>query len=328
MDYSDTYSIAGKRLWIAGHGGMVGRALLRRIQQNKAYDECKILTADRNALDLCCQQAVEEWLQQRQPHAVIIAAARVGGIHANSNQPVEFLYDNLMIEANIIHASHCAGVEKVLFLGSSCIYPRLAEQPITEEALLSGALEPTNEAYAIAKIVGIKLCQAYRRQYKCDYIAAMPTNLYGPEDNFHPQHSHVPAALLQRFHDAKLRNEDTVTVWGSGNPKREFIHVDDAADACLFLLRNYSSEKIINVGSGEDVSIAEFAALIAEVVGFQGRIVYDSSYPDGMPRKLLDVSALHRLGWRATIPLEQGLRDYYQWFLDNQKRLRHHNHAG
>ncbi len=297
---------------------MVGQALLRRLQQDKAFDQCTILTADRKTLDLCRQQAVEEWMQREQPQAVIIAAARVGGIHAKSNYPAEFLYDNLMIEANIIHAAYRAGMEKLLFIGSSCIYPRLAKHPIVEEAFLSGELDPTNEAYAIAKIAGIKLCQTYRRQYKCDYITAIPTNLYGPEDNFHPQRSHVPAALLQRCHDAAVNNHDTVTVWGTGKARREFLHVDDAADACLFLLKNYSDEKIINVGSGEDVPIADFARLIAGVTGFQGRIVYDASYPDGTPRKVLDVSALHQSGWRATIPLEQGLRDYYQWFLDNQ----------
>ena len=306
---------------------MVGRALLRRLQQDKAFDQCTILTADRKALDLCRQQAVEEWVQREQPQAVIIAAARVGGIHANSKHPAEFLYDNLMIEANIIHAAYRAGVEKLLFLGSSCIYPRLAKQPIVEEALLSGELEPTNEAYAIAKIAGIKLCESYRRQYKCDYITAMPTNLYGPHDNFHPQNSHVAAALLQRFHDATVNNNDVVTVWGTGKPRREFLHVDDAADACLFLLQHYSSEEIINVGSGKDVSIADFARLVAGVVGFKGRIVYDSSSPDGTPCKVLDVSTLRQSGWSAAIPLKEGLRRYYQWFLDNQQRLRHQNHA-
>ena len=321
------YSLMGKRLWLAGHNGMVGQALSRRIRSDESFQKCTILTAERNELDLCRQQAVEEWVRQQQPQVVIIAAARVGGIHANHNQPAEFLYDNLMIEANIIHASYRAGVEKLLFLGSSCVYPRLAKQPIVEDALLSGKPEPTNEAYAIAKIAGIKLCQTYRRQYQCDYITATPTNLYGPGDNFHPKNSHVPAALLQRFHDAVVNNHEVVTVWGTGKARREFLSVDDAADACLFLLQNYSSEKIINVGCGEDVSIADFARMVAEVVGFQGRIVYDSSFPDGTPRKALDVSALSKLGWSAKIPLKKGLRDYYQWFLNNQQHLRHQNHA-
>ena len=321
------YSLSGKRVWIAGHGGMVGQALLRRIEQDEAFRQCTILTAGRSVLDLCRQQEVEDWVQQQQPQAVILAAARVGGIHANHHYPADFLYDNLMIEANIIHAAYRAGVEKLLFIGSSCIYPRLAQQPICEDALLTGALEPTNEGYAVAKIAGIKLCQTYRRQHQCDYSTAMPTNLYGPEDNFHPKNSHVPAALLQRFHDAAVNKHEVVTVWGTGKPRREFMYVDDMADACLFLLQHYSSEKIINIGSGKDVSIAAFAGLIADIVGFQGRIVYDSSHPDGTPRKVLDVSALRQLGWRSTISLKDGLRRYYQWFLDNHHRLRHHRHA-
>jgi GDP-L-fucose synthase len=253
---------------------------------------------------------------------VIVAAGRVGGLYANNNFPVEFLYDNLIMEANVIHTAFRIGVEKLLFLGSSCIYPRLSPQPITEDALLTGPLEPTNEWYAVAKIAGIKLCQAYRRQHGCDFISAMPTNLYGPGDNFHPDTSHVPAALLRRFHEGKITHAPTVVVWGTGTPRREFLYVDDLADACIHLLSHYSGEKHVNIGAGYDVTIAEFAQHIKNSVGFEGRIAYDTTQPDGMPRKLLDSSRMRALGWKPTTPLDQGLKLYYDWFLAHQDRLR------
>ena len=256
------------------------------------------------------------------PQIVFLTAGRVGGIYANDTFPADFLYDNLLIEANIIHAAYRIGVEKLLFFGSSCIYPRLARQPIPEHALLTGPLEPTNEAYAVAKIAGIKLCQAYRRQHGCDFISAMPTNLFGPGDNFHPENSHVPAALLRRFHEAKLAGSSEVLVWGSGRPRREFLYVDDLADASLHLLRHYSGESHVNIGAGYDITIAEFAENVKRCVGFEGQILYDGSRPDGMPRKLLDSSRIHALGWSAVTPLDQGLGQYYEWFLSNQARLR------
>ncbi|MDD9858694.1 MAG: GDP-L-fucose synthase [Gammaproteobacteria bacterium] len=317
------YSLAGKRLWVAGHRGMVGQALLRRLRHGKEFETCEILTAARDELDLRNQQAVATWVRRKKPQAVIISVARVGNIYSNNMFPAEILYDNLMITVNIIHAAYLSGVEKLLFIGSSCIYPRLAEQPIKEDALLSGKLDPDHESYAVAKIAGIKLCQAYRRQYRCDYISAIPANLYGPEDDFNIRSSHVSAALLKKFHDATVHNHDTVTVWGTGKPRREFLHVDDAADAFLFLLRHYSDANIINVGSGEEVTVSAFARYIIDITGFKGRVVYDPSYPDGVPRRVLDVSALHKMGWRAKIPLDKGLRLYYDWFLDSRHRLRH-----
>jgi GDP-L-fucose synthase len=256
------------------------------------------------------------------PQVVFLTAGRVGGIHANDTLPADFLYDNLLIEANIIHAAFQTGVQKLLFFGSSCIYPRQAPQPIPEGALLMGPLEPTNEAYAVAKIAGIRLCQAYRRQYGCDFISAMPTNLYGPGDNFHSESSHVPAALLRRFHEAKVAGASEVVVWGSGRPRREFLYVDDLADASVHLLRHYSNQSHVNIGSGYDVTIAEFADHVKRCVGFEGRIVYDRSRPDGMPRKLLDSSRIHALGWSPMTSLEEGLRLYYDWFLSNQGKLR------
>jgi GDP-L-fucose synthase len=313
-----TCDISGKRVWVTGHRGMVGSAVVRRL----SGESCDILTADRAALDLCRQAEVEAWMAASRPQVVVIAAAKVGGIHANATYPADFLYDNLAIEANVIHAAFATGVEKLLFLGSSCIYPREARQPMAEDVLLSGPLEPTNEWYAVAKIAGIKLCQAYRRQHGCDFISAMPTNLYGPGDNFHLTDSHVPAALLRRFHEAKESGLSEVTVWGSGRPCREFLHVDDLADACVFLLKTYSDEPHVNVGTGEDVTIAEFAEMVRRVVGWEGRLVYDASRPDGPPRKALDVSRLTALGWRATTPLEEGLRGYYRWFLDNIDHIR------
>lgn len=312
------YELNGKRVWVAGHNGMVGRALVRRLPK----EDCEILTVERSHLDLRRQAAVEDWMNRVRPHAVFLAAARVGGIYANSAFPAEFLYDNLAIETNIIRAAHLTGIEKLTFLGSSCIYPRDAEQPIRPESLLAGPLEPTNEWYAIAKIAGVKLCQAYRRQHGDDFISVMPTNLYGPGDNFHPEYSHVPAALLRRFHEAKQSGAEQVVVWGTGRSRREFLHVDDLADACVFLMKRYSDEPHINVGTGEDLPIAEFARLVAEVVGYRGEIVYDRGRPDGTPRKVVDVSVLTGMGWTAPTPLKAGLRAYYEWFLDNIDALR------
>ncbi|HLO64966.1 MAG TPA: GDP-L-fucose synthase [Azonexus sp.] len=313
-----SYSLRGKRVWVTGHRGMVGSAIVRRLQR----EECTILTASRDEVDLTRQAETEAWLEANRPEVVFVAAAKVGGIHANSVYPVDFLHDNLAIELNVIHGSWKIGVEKLVFLGSSCIYPRMAPQPIPEDALLTGPLEPTNEWYAIAKIAGIKMCQAYRRQYGANFISVMPTNLYGPGDNFHPENSHVPAALMRRFHEAKLAGDKESVVWGSGQPRREFLHVDDMADACVFLTKTCSCESHINVGTGSDVSIAEFAEAIRRVVGYEGKLVFDTSKPDGMPRKMMDVSLINRLGWSASIPLEEGLRDYYHWFLDNIYAIR------
>ncbi|PLX35222.1 MAG: GDP-fucose synthetase [Hyphomicrobiales bacterium] len=307
------YALSGKRVWVAGHRGMVGAALLRRLRA----ENCTLLTAPRNTLDLTRQAEVERWMDENRPEAVFLAAARVGGILANSRYPAEFIYDNLMIEANIIRAAHRAGVEKLLFLGSSCIYPKLAPQPITEAALLTGPLEPSNEAYAIAKIAGIKLCQAFRSQYGCDFISAMPTNLYGPGDNFDLETSHVMPALMRKAHEAKLAGADQMVIWGTGRAQREFLHVDDAADALVHLMRHYSGKEPVNVGAGQDISIGELARLIADIVGFAGRIVNDSSKPDGTPRKLLSVEKLHELGWQPQIGLAEGLERTYRWFLEN-----------
>ncbi|HSA83018.1 MAG TPA: GDP-L-fucose synthase [Geminicoccaceae bacterium] len=304
------YAIAGKRVWVAGHRGMVGSALLRRL----AREGCEVLTATRRECDLTRQEQVERWLGAARPQAVIVAAAKVGGILANDRYPAEFLYDNLAIEANVIHGAQQNGVEKLLFLGSSCIYPKFAPQPMPEEALLEGQLEPTNQWYAIAKIAGIKLCQAYRRQYGSDFISAMPTNLYGPGDNFDLLSSHVVPALIAKMHTAKAAGADEVEIWGTGRPRREFLHVDDLADACVHLLKVYSGEMQINVGSGADQTIAELAETIRRVVGFGGRLRYDSDRPDGTPQKLLDTSRLTALGWRPKIALEDGLADAYRWY--------------
>jgi GDP-L-fucose synthase len=312
------YSLSGKRVWVAGHRGMVGSALVRRL----AREECDVLTIGREQVDLTRQRETEEWMAAARPNAVFLSAGRVGGIHANDTYPADFLYDNLAIEANVIHTAHKIGVEKLLFLGSSCIYPREAAQPITETALLTAPLEPTNEWYAIAKIAGIKLCQAYRRQHGCDFISAMPTNLYGPGDNFHPQNSHVPAALLRRFHEAKLAAAPEVVVWGTGQPQREFMYVEDAADACVHLMRHYSDHSHINVGTGKETTIGGFAELVRATVGFEGRISFDSDRPDGTPRKVMDVAALRGLGWIAPTSLETGLKWYYQWFLANATTIR------
>jgi GDP-L-fucose synthase len=304
------FSLAGKRVWVAGHRGMVGSAIARRLQS----EGCELLTTDRREIDLTRQAETEKWMEKTRPQAIFVAAARVGGIHANDTYPADFLYENLMIEANVIRAAYNLGIEKLMFLGSSCVYPREAQQPIREAALLTGRLEPTNEWYAVAKIAGIKLCQAYRRQHGADFISVMPTNLYGPGDNFHPDNSHVPAALLRRFHEAKLDNAPAVAVWGTGKPCREFMHVDDLADACVFVMRHYSGESHINVGTGREVTIREFAEKIRRVVGYEGEIVFDARRPDGTPRKVMDVSALRELGWSASIPLDAGLERYYEWF--------------
>jgi GDP-L-fucose synthase len=305
------YDLRGKRVWVAGHEGMVGGAIARRL----ASENCELLVAPRREGDLRSQAFVSNWVSKNKPQAVFLAAAKVGGIQANETYPVEFLRDNLMIEANVIHAAHENDVEKLLFLGSSCIYPRLAPQPISEDALLTGPLEPTNEWYAIAKIAGIKLCQAYRRQYGCDFIAAMPTNLYGPGDNFDLQSSHVIPALIRKTHEAKARRADEVTIWGSGTPRREFLHVDDCADALVFLMKNYSAEQHINVGSGIDITIEELARLLMEIIGFSGTLGRDEMKPDGTPRKLMDSGKLAAMGWRPSITLEEGLSQTYAWFL-------------
>jgi GDP-L-fucose synthase len=305
------FDIRGKRVAVVGHRGMVGSALVRRL----ALEECDLIKLGREDVDLRRQEAVERWFANHPVDLVFVAAAKVGGIAANSCFPAEFLYDNLMIEANVVEAARQTGVRKLLFLGSSCIYPKYAAQPITEDALLTGALEPTNEAYALAKIAGIKLCQAYRTQYGCDFISAQPTNLYGPGDNFDLRNSHVVPALMRKAHNAKAAGEAHLDVWGSGTPRREFLHVDDLADALVFLVTHYSGPAPINVGSGAEHTIAELAAMVAGVVGYTGRLAFDPSYPDGTPRKLLDTSALENLGWKARIPLEAGLRDTYAWYL-------------
>ena len=318
------FELAGKRVFVAGHRGMVGQALLRRL----ASERCDILTVDRETVDLRRQGSVEQWMASARPDVVFLAAAKVGGILANSTYPAAFLYDNLMIEANVIEAARQVGTRKLVFLGSSCIYPRQAPQPIPETALLTGPLEPTNEWYAIAKIAGIKLCQAYRRQYGSDFIAAQPTNLYGPGDIFDLAASHVIPALMRKAHDAKTDENDHLTLWGTGTPMREFLHVDDLADALVFLARTYSDESIVNVGSGDEVSIRDLTQLICETVGFDGRLALDTSKPDGMPRKLMDSSKIRELGWAPSIGLSEGLAETYRWFLDNPDKLRDASRGG
>jgi GDP-L-fucose synthase len=310
------YSLAGKRVFVAGHTGMVGAAIMRRL----AGEGCENLVAGHRLVDLTRQEQTEQWITREQPDVVIVAAGRVGGIADNSAHPVAFLADNLAIALNVIRSSYAAGVKRLLFLGSSCIYPRMSPQPICEEMLLSGPLEPTNEWYAIAKIAGMKLVQAYRRQYGADFISLMPTNLYGRNDNYHPEHSHVPAALIRRFHEAKSMDAPSVVIWGTGRPRREFLCVDDLADACIFALKNYSGDDFLNVGTGHDTSIAEFANLIADVVGYKGTINFDSTRPDGTPQKLLDVSKLRKLGWTARTPLREGISAAYADFLAGDGR--------
>jgi GDP-L-fucose synthase len=305
------FPLAGKRVWIAGHSGMVGSALVRRL----ATEDCQLLTATHSELDLIRQADVETWMDANRPDVVFLAAAKVGGIHANNSFPAEFLYNNMMMEANVIHSAWKTGVQKLVFLGSTCIYPRLAPQPMPEDALLSGPLEPTNEWYAIAKIAGIKLCQAYRKQYGCDFIAAQPTNLYGPGDNYDLETSHVLPALLRKAHEAKHANAQSMTVWGSGRPLREFLHVDDLADAVVFLAQNYSGHSHVNIGSGEEVSIRTLAELVCDTVGFEGRLEFDASKPDGTPRKLADVSLLTSMGWSRARSLEDGLAQTYADYL-------------
>ena len=307
------------RIYIAGHRGLVGAAIERRLLAD-GYGN--IITATSGDLDLREQADVRAFLADQRPDYVFLAAATVGGILANDSYPAEFLYDNLMIEANIIDAAYRSGVHKILFLGSTCIYPKMAPQPLKEEYLLTGALEATNQWYAVAKIAGIKLCQAYQRQYGCRFISAMPTNLYGPGDNFDLETSHVMPALIRKFHEAKLTGAPAVIVWGSGTPRREFLHVDDCADACVFLMNNYEGSDIVNVGSGSDVSIAELAALIKDIVGYSGDVVFDTTKPDGTPRKLVDVTRINGLGWRAQIALERGIADAYSWFTANADRPR------
>ncbi len=312
------FDLRGKRVYVAGHAGMAGAAIARRL----ASEGCEILTVPRNAVDLANQSQTEEWIERQRPDAIFLAAGRVGGIHANNAFPADFLADNIAIALNVMRAAVAAKVQKLLFLGSSCIFPRNAPQPMTEEMLLTGPLEPTNEWYAVAKIAGIKLAQAYRRQFGVDFISVMPTNLYGPGDNYHPENSHVPAALLHRFHEAKLANAPQVSVWGSGNPKREFLAVDDLSDACVFIMKHYSGDQFLNVGTGREVSIREFAEMVAEVVGYRGELAFDTSRPDGTPRKLLDVSKLAALGWQAKTPLREGLQVAYADFLAHENSLR------
>lgn len=312
-DEKQDYALTGKRVWVNGHRGMVGIALVRRLQS----EDCEILTATSKELDLRRQADVEAWMEEYKPDAVFLCAATVGGILANDTRPAEFIYDNLAIEANVIHGAWKSGVGKLLFMGSACIYPRDAEQPMKEEYLLTGPLEPTNEWYAIAKIIGIKLCQAYRKQYSADFISAQPINLYGPGDRFDLENSHVVPALMLKAHAAKTEGRASMDVWGSGNPMREFLYVDDVADALVFLMRNYSGAIQMNVGLGADLSIRELAETIIKVVGFEGELVFDASKPDGSPRKLLDTTRLNDLGWAASTSLEQGLEQTYAWFLEN-----------
>jgi GDP-L-fucose synthase len=310
------FELRGKRVFVAGHRGMVGSALGRRL----ARENVELLTAGRGEVDLRDQAAVSSWFASKRPQVVFLAAAKVGGIVANNTLRAEFIYDNLIIATNVIHAAHANGTEKLMFLGSSCIYPKLAPQPLREDTMLTGPLEPTNEPYAIAKIAGIKMVEAYRSQYGSDFINVMPTNLYGPGDNYHPEYSHVVAALIRRFHEAKLSGVKNVVVWGTGTPRREFLYVDDMADACIHLMKNYSADELVNIGTGEDITIAEFARVVAATVGYSGEIGFDPSRPDGTPRKLLDVSRLAKLGWRARTSLEDGIRLAYRAYLSESKQ--------
>jgi GDP-L-fucose synthase len=310
---AEPFGLKGKKVWVAGASGMVGGATVRRLES----EECNILTPGHKELDLINQANVNDWVAANKPDVVVIAAATVGGIMANSTRPAEFIYNNIAIETNIIQASHQNDVEKLLFLGSACIYPREATQPMAEEALLSGPLEPTNEWYAIAKIAGIKMCEAYRKQYGCDYISAQPNNLYGPGDNFDLESSHVIPAIMNKAHIAKSNGDKTLPIWGTGKVFREFLHVDDCADALVHLIKHYSGAIHINMGTGEEVTIGDLAQIIADVVGFEGELEFDTSKPDGSPRKLLDPSRMKALNWSSTINLKDGLASTYQWFLDN-----------
>ena len=307
------YSLVGKRVWVAGHRGLVGSALVRAL----AHEQCEVLTASRSEVDLRDRAQVDRWMRDNRPQAIFLAAAKVGGILANDSRPAEFLYENLLIQNNVIDAARKHDVEKLVFLGSSCIYPRLAEQPIKEEALLTGPLEPTNQWYAIAKIAGIKLCQAYRRQYGCDFISVMPTNLYGPNDNFDPLGSHVVPALIRKVHAAKQANAESFELWGSGSPLRDLLYVDDAADGLVFLMKKYSDEDIVNLGSESEISIVGLAEKIAAVAGYQGRLRFDRTKPDGTPRKIVDVDRLSAMGWKAKVSLDEGLRRSYEWYSEN-----------
>lgn len=310
------FGLAGKRVWVAGHRGLVGGALIRRL----TAETCEILTATHDEVDLRRQAETEAWIAARRPDVVIVAAATVGGIHANDTRPAEFIYDNLAIETNVIHGAWRAGAEKILMLGSACIYPRLASQPMVEEALLTGPLEPTNQWYAIAKIAGLMMCEAYRRQYGFDAISAQPINVYGPGDNFDLESSHVVPALMAKAHRAKVAGEKTLTVWGSGRPRREFMYADDLADALVFLLKHYSGPVPLNIGTGEELTIRELAETVAAAVGFKGELVFDSTKPDGMPRKLLDVGKLEALGWEPKTSLREGLAETYAWYEKNVAR--------
>lgn len=307
------FDLQGRRIWVAGHRGMVGSAIVRRLER----ESCEIISTSRSELDLLRQADVDAWMADMKIDAIFLAAATVGGIMANATRPAEFLYENLVIETNVIHATYRAGVRKMLFLGSSCIYPRLAPQPITEDCLLTGSLESTNEWYAVAKIAGIKLCQTYRRQYGCDFISAMPTNLYGPGDRYDAEGGHVVAALIIKIHTAKIASSPTIELWGSGTPRREFLFSDDLADACIFLMKNYSDEAFLNVGTGVDITILELAQTIAKTARWNGTFTFNTSKPDGTPRKVLDVSRLRALGWVAPTDFEMGMKQAYQWYVDN-----------
>ena len=319
MPDEQDFPLDGKRVFVAGHQGMVGSAIVRALR----HRDCRILVVPRAEVDLRRQHEVERWMQEARPDAVFLAAARVGGIQANDSRPADFIYDNLAIELAVIESARLAGVRKLLFLGSSCIYPRMAPQPITEDALMSGPLEPTNQWYAIAKIAGIRMCQSYRRQYGCNYISAMPTNLYGPGDNFDLQDAHVIPALMRKMHEGKRSGSEEVTIWGSGRPRREFLHVDDLASAVVYLMETYAGEQHVNVGTGHDLTIADLAEMLKDVTDFRGRLVYDRSKPDGTPRKLLDVTWLTELGWRSTIGLHAGLSATYGWFVESGETIRH-----
>lgn len=313
MNLGNSFALQGKKVWVAGHRGLVGSALVRRLDQ----EDCELLTVDRSECDLRDRRDVETWFNETHPDIVLLAAARVGGIYANDVSPVDFLYDNLMIQTNVIDAAHRHQVEKLVFLGSSCVYPRLAPQPIPEEALLTGPLEETNQWYATAKIAGLKLCQAYRRQYGSDFVSVMPSNLYGPGDHFDLRTSHVVPALIAKAHQAKRDSAPVLEVWGTGQPLREFLHVDDAADAIVFVLKNYSGEQFLNIGSSDEISIADLAMLVRDITGFRGRIRFDTAKPDGTPRKVVDISRIRALGWTPRISLADGLAQTYRWYVDH-----------